>query len=71
MADTSYVGDQRFWRMSRQMPPSAYTLGWNILLTNLRKECVRNKVKVQTLKSTSYLPYCGGFVGVLLSKLNC
>lgn len=21
--------------MSRQMPPSAYTLGWNILLTNL------------------------------------
>ena len=38
MADTSYVGDQRFCRMSRQMPPSAYTFGWNILLTNLEAE---------------------------------
>lgn len=34
IADTSYVGLQRFCSMSRQMPPSAYTLGWNILLTN-------------------------------------
>lgn len=29
------MGLQRFCRMSRQIPPSAYTLGWNILLTNL------------------------------------
>ena len=35
IAETSYVGDHLFWRMSRQMPPSAYTLGWNILETNL------------------------------------
>lgn len=34
MAATSYVGDQRFWRMSRQSSPLAYTLGWNILETN-------------------------------------
>lgn len=33
IADTSYVGDQRFCRMSRQMPPSAYTFGWNIFDT--------------------------------------
>lgn len=33
MADTSYVGLHRFCRMSRQMPPSAYTFGWNILET--------------------------------------
>ena len=37
MADTSYVGDQRAARMSRQIAPSAYTFGWNILLTNLKR----------------------------------
>ena len=47
MADTSYVGDQRFWRMSRQMPPSAYTFGWNILLTNLRKKMSEIKLKLK------------------------
>ncbi len=30
MAATSYVGDHRFWRMSRQSSPFAYTFGWNI-----------------------------------------
>jgi len=35
IAATSYVGDQRFWRMSRHNSPLAYTLGWNILLRNL------------------------------------
>jgi len=30
IADTSYVGDHRFWSISKQIPPSAYTFGWNI-----------------------------------------
>lgn len=30
IAATSYVGDHRFWRMSRQSSPFAYTFGWNI-----------------------------------------
>lgn len=34
MAATSYVGDQRFWRMSRQSSPVLYTFGWNILERN-------------------------------------
>lgn len=34
IAETSYVGLHRFCKMSRQMPPSAYTLGWNMWLTN-------------------------------------
>lgn len=34
MAETSYVGLHLFCRMSKQIPPSAYTLGWNILDTN-------------------------------------
>lgn len=33
IADTSYVGLHLFWRMSKQIPPSAYTFGWNILDT--------------------------------------
>lgn len=33
IADTSYVGLHLFCRMSRQMPPSAYTFGWNIFDT--------------------------------------
>jgi len=33
MADTSYVGLHRFCRMSKQIPPSAYTFGWNIFDT--------------------------------------
>lgn len=35
MADTSYVGLHLFCNMSRQIPPSAYTFGWNIFDTNL------------------------------------
>ena len=35
MAATSYVGDQRFWRMSRQSSPLAYTFGWNMRERNL------------------------------------
>lgn len=31
MAATSYVGDHRFCRISRQSSPFAYTFGWNIL----------------------------------------
>lgn len=34
MAATSYVGLQRFCRMSRQSSPVPYTLGWNIWLIN-------------------------------------
>lgn len=34
MADTSYVGLHRFCNISKQMPPSAYTFGWNIFDTN-------------------------------------
>lgn len=34
IADTSYVGLHLFCRMSKHIPPSAYTLGWNILDTN-------------------------------------
>lgn len=33
MADTSYVGLHRFCKMSKQIPPSAYTFGWNIFDT--------------------------------------
>ena len=33
IADTSYVGLHRFCRMSKQIPPSAYTFGWNIFDT--------------------------------------
>lgn len=33
IADTSYVGLHRFCKMSKQMPPSAYTFGWNIFET--------------------------------------
>lgn len=35
MADTSYVGLHLFCNISRHIPPSAYTLGWNIFDTNL------------------------------------
>lgn len=35
IADTSYVGLHLFCKMSKQIPPSAYTLGWNMWLTNL------------------------------------
>ena len=35
MADTSYVGLHLFCKMSRQIPPSAQMLGWNILERNL------------------------------------
>lgn len=35
IADTSYVGLHLFCKMSKQMPPSAYTFGWNMWLTNL------------------------------------
>ena len=35
IAATSYVGDQRFWRMSRHSSPLAYTFGWNIRDKNL------------------------------------
>lgn len=35
IAETSYVGLHLFCKMSKQIPPSAYTLGWNILETNL------------------------------------
>jgi hypothetical protein len=34
-AATSYVGLQRFCRISRQSSPVAYTFGWNIWLINL------------------------------------
>ena len=40
MAATSYVGDQRFCRMSRHNSPLAYTLGWNILVLYPLKACV-------------------------------
>lgn len=33
IAETSYVGLHLFCRMSRQIPPSAYTFGWNIFDT--------------------------------------
>lgn len=33
IADTSYVGLHRFCNISKQMPPSAYTFGWNIFDT--------------------------------------
>jgi len=33
MLETLYVGLQRFCRMSKQIPPSAYTFGWKILET--------------------------------------
>lgn len=35
IAATSYVGLQRFCRISRQSSPVAYTFGWNIWLMNL------------------------------------
>ena len=35
MDDTSYVGLHLFCKISRQIPPSAYTLGWNIFVLNL------------------------------------
>jgi hypothetical protein len=35
IAATSYVGDQRFCRMSRQSSPFAYTFGWNMRERNL------------------------------------
>ena len=35
MAATSYVGDHRFWRISRQSSPFAYTFGWNMRERNL------------------------------------
>ena len=35
IAATSYVGDHRFWRMSKHSSPLAYTLGWNIRDKNL------------------------------------
>ena len=35
MAATSYVGYQRFCRISRHNSPVPYTLGWNIWLINL------------------------------------
>lgn len=35
IAATSYVGDHRFCKMSKQRSPFAYTLGWNIRVTNL------------------------------------
>lgn len=35
MAATSYVGLQRFCKMSKQSSPVPYTLGWNIWLINL------------------------------------
>ena len=35
IAATSYVGDQRFWRMSKHSSPLAYTLGWNMRERNL------------------------------------
>lgn len=34
MAATSYVGLQRFCKMSRHSSPVAYTFGWNIVLMN-------------------------------------
>jgi len=34
IAATSYVGLQRFWRMSKHNSPVPYTFGWNIWLTN-------------------------------------
>lgn len=34
IAETSYVGLHRFCKISKQMPPSAYTFGWNIFDTN-------------------------------------
>lgn len=35
MAETSYVGLHLFCKISKQIPPSAYTFGWNIFDTNL------------------------------------
>jgi hypothetical protein len=35
IAETSYVGLHLFCRISKHIPPSAYTLGWNIFETNL------------------------------------
>jgi hypothetical protein len=35
IAETSYVGLHLFCRISKQIPPSAYTFGWNIFDTNL------------------------------------
>lgn len=34
IAETSYVGLHLFCKISKQIPPSAYTFGWNIFETN-------------------------------------
>ncbi len=34
MAQTSYIGDQLFFNISKQIEPSLYTLGWNNLFLN-------------------------------------